>query len=64
MYIIDKDSGVRIRANHVWIIPVTGAGVGYDVVLVVAVVVNDALQAGPRVLDVVKVTPQVAVLND
>lgn len=40
------------------------ASVGHDVVLVVAVVVDDALQTCPRVLNVIKVTPQVAVLND
>jgi hypothetical protein len=43
---------------------VAGPGVGDYVVLVVAVVINDALDAGPRVLDVVKVAPQIAMLDD
>lgn len=40
------------------------AGVGYDGILVVSVVVYDTLQAGPGVLDVVEVPPQVAVFYD
>lgn len=39
-------------------------GIRDDRVLVVTVVVDDALQRGPRVLDVVVVSPQVAVLDD
>lgn len=41
-----------------------GPRVGHDDVLVVSVVVYDRLDRGPRVLDVVKVAPQIAVLYD
>lgn len=40
------------------------ASVRDDGILIVAVVIDDALQRGPRVLDVVIVAPQIAVLND
>jgi hypothetical protein len=43
---------------------VARSGVGDYVVLVVAIVINDALNAGPRVLDVIEVAPQIAVLDD
>lgn len=39
-------------------------GVWHYHILVVTVVVDDALHAGPGVLDVVKVPPQIAVLDD
>lgn len=42
----------------------SGSRVGDDDVLVVAVVVDDALDAGPGVLDVVEVAPQVAAVDD
>lgn len=42
---------------HVRVVPVSGGRVGRDHVLVVAVVVDYALHAGPRVLDVVEVSP-------
>lgn len=42
----------------------SGASVGDYGVLVVAVVVNDGGHGRPRVLDVVKVAPQVARLDD
>lgn len=48
--------------QHVRIVPVSGAGVGHDRVLIVAVVIDDALHAGPGVLDVVEVAPEIAVL--
>lgn len=51
-------------AHHVRIVPVSGSCVRHDVVLIIAVVVNDALQTRPRVLDVIEVPPQVAVLYD
>jgi hypothetical protein len=49
---------------HVRVIPMAGSSVGDNVVLVVTVVINDALDASPRVLDVIKVAPQIAVLDD
>lgn len=49
---------------HVRVVPVSGGRVGSNHVLVVAVVVDYALYAGPRVLDVVKVSPQIASLGD
>lgn len=49
---------------HVRVIPVAGSGIRNYVVLVVAVVINDALDAGPRVLDVIEVAPQITVLDD
>ena len=49
---------------HIWVVPVPGAGVLYDGVLVVPVVVDHARHRLPAVLDVVKVAPQVARLDD
>lgn len=49
---------------HIRVIPMAGPRVGHDDVLVVSVVVYDRLDRGPRVLDVVKVAPQIAVLYD
>jgi len=48
---------------HVRIVPVSGGRVSRDHVLIVAVVVDYALHASPRVLDVVEVPPQVAPLR-
>lgn len=42
----------------------TRSGVRYDYILVVSVVVYDRFDGGPRVLNVVEVTPKVAVLDD
>ena len=50
--------------EHVGVVPVSGSGQRDQRVLVVAVVVDDGRHRGPRVLDVVVVTPQVAVLDD
>lgn len=47
---------------HIRVVPVAGSCVGHDDVLVVSVVIYDRLDGGPRVLNVVKVAPQVAVL--
>jgi hypothetical protein len=49
---------------HIRIVPVSRSSIRNNVVLVVTIVVDNALNAGPRVLDVVKVAPQVAVLDD
>jgi len=38
--------------------------IGDNDILVVPIVINDALYTRPRVLDVIKITPQVAVLNN
>lgn len=40
------------------------SSVGHDCILIVTIVVNDALQTLPGVLDVVEVSPQVAVFDD
>lgn len=49
---------------HIWVIPVARSSVGDDCILIVTIVVNDALQTLPGVLDVVEVSPQVAVFDD
>lgn len=49
---------------HIWVIPVARSSVGHDCILIVTIVVNDALQTLPGVLDVVEVSPQVAVFDD
>jgi hypothetical protein len=43
---------------------VTGSSVGDNVILIVAIVVDDALKRSPRVLDVIEISPQIAVLDD
>lgn len=40
------------------------SSVGHNSILIVTIVVNDALQTLPGVLDVVEVSPQVAVFDD
>lgn len=47
--------------QHVWIVPVSGTGVGYDRVLIVTVVIDNALHTGPGVLNVIEVAPEIAV---
>lgn len=49
---------------HIWVIPVARSSVGHNSILIVTIVVNDALQTLPGVLDVVEVSPQVAVFDD
>lgn len=50
--------------QHVRIIPVARASVRNDIILVVPVVIEYALERSPRVLDVVEVAPQVTMLDD
>ena len=45
---------------HIWVVPMPWPGVGDDGVLVISVVVYDAGNGLPAVLDVVKVAPNVA----
>ncbi len=49
---------------HVRIVPVSGSGDSGEVVLVVAIEVDDVQDAGPAVHDVAVVAPQVAVVRD
>jgi len=44
---------------HIWIIPVTRTGVAHDHVLIVPIVVDYGLNALPRVLNVIKISPKV-----
>ena len=53
-----------VITHHVWVIPVTGPSVSDDDVLVVSVVVYGPLHRAPGVLDVVKVPPEVASVDD
>jgi len=54
----------RFVAYHIGVIPVSWSSVGNNDILVVPVVVDYRLKTLPRVLDVVVISPQIAVLND
>lgn len=49
---------------HIRIIPVSGSSYSCKVILVVSVEVDDVKNAGPAVLDVSVVAPEVAVVSD
>ena len=51
-------------SHHVRIVPVSRTSIGDDDVLVISVVVDGPLHAVPRVLDVVKVPPETAGVDD
>lgn len=48
--------------QHVGIVPVARTSIGYNRVLIVTVIVDDAFHACPRVLDIVIVTPEITML--
>ena len=51
-------------SHHVRIVPVSRTSVGDDGVLMIPVIVDGPLNAVPRVLDVVKVPPEAAGVDD
>lgn len=51
-------------SHHIWIVPMSWSCVGHNLILVVAVIVDDCFQRCPRVLNIIVVAPQVAMLND
>ena len=52
------------RSYHVRIVPVSGTSCWDQNVLIVAIIVDDASNTLPRVVDVVKIAPEVAYLAD
>ena len=57
-------NGQNEISYHVRIIPMTRASIGNDVVLVVTIIVNHTGHRLPGILDVVKVSPNVAGSDD
>lgn len=55
---------IKPTTHHIWIIPMSRSGVRHNHILVIAVVIDDALHTRPRILDVVEVPPQIAVVDD
>ena len=51
-------------SHHVRIVPVSRTSIGDDDILMISVVVDGPLHAVPRVLDVVKVPPEAAGVDD
>ena len=49
---------------HIWIVPVPRAGEWNQSILIVSVIIDYAQNTVPRVLDVVKVAPQMASFLD
>lgn len=52
------------KPYHVRIIPVAWTSVGNYLVLIVSIVINDSLNRLPGILNVIKVSPQVACVDD
>lgn len=44
---------------HIWIIPVPGSGVGCYQILIISIVVYNVFNRSPRILNIVKVPPEV-----
>jgi len=47
--------------QHIGIVPVTRSSVGYNCILIVAIIIDNAFYARPGILDVIKITPKIAV---
>ena len=50
--------------HHVWVVPMSWPGIGYDDVLMVSVVIYSSLHGAPGVLNVVEVSPEIASVDN
>lgn len=52
------------KTHHIRIIPMTGSCIRSNNILIVSIIVDDTLNRSPRILNIIKVPPQIAMLDD